>query len=591
MAMSLSPDHSKLLVGGYDNTLEQGIVQLVDLETWETIHDLVGYPTGQVLDVAFSQDGGMIFAGGGNTFYPSTDSTDAILMVWDAQSGEEIRRLNTIEGGGQINALDVSPDGQTILTGIASVTAPKDGYLVIWDLRTLEEVRRLEGDYVSAFRGVFSPDGQTVLSSSFFDVNILWNLATGEEIRRLTGHRTAQVQGIAFAPDTSSAFTASGDSTIRRWSLASGLELARLTLPGFELGGNFGLALALSRDGKTAITSVPTAEGYPLIEWDLSTGVEIRRFMSESDGHPCLVHSVIFTADGQHILSASGGRFLEPGMPTGCEPFVAIRWDVSSGEEVGRLGEGLPIYGTSGDCKSPLKLSPDGGTVIVNLDETSVGVIDIDSGELTRRFGADGEGHSQCIMNFAFSPDGKLLMTSSLDHSVIVWDWESGQQIARKAGLGGRVRGSAFSPDGRFAISVGDWGPALLWDTETWEVERTFGSEIGDVAVAYSPDGRTVLTSPWSGGVQLWDVATGMPLLNYSGHTAFVPDIAFSPDGDRAYSVSEDGTFRIWEVVLRSPEELLDWALANRYVPELTDEQRVLYGLQTDEDTGTGNAP
>ena len=114
---------------------------------------------------------------------------------------------------------------------------------------------------------------------------------------------------------------------------------------------------------------------------------------------------------------------------------------------------------------------------------------------------------------------------------------------------------------------------------------------MGDVAVAYRPDGRTVLTAAWSGGVQLWDVATGLPLLSYTGHTAFVPDIAFSPDGDRAYSVSEDGTFRIWEVILRRPEELIEWALANRYVPELTDEQRLLYGLQTDEDTGTSETP
>lgn len=182
-------------------------------------------------------------------------------------------------------------------------------------------------------------------------------------------------------------------------------------------------------------------------------------------------------------------------------------------------------------------------------------------------------------------------MTSSLDHSIIVWDWESGQQIAHMTGLGGIARASAFSPDGRYAISVGDWGPALLWDTATWEVERSFGSEIGDVAIAYSPDGRTVLSAPWSGGVQLWDVASGMPLLSYSGHTAFVPDVAFSPDGGRAYSVSEDGTFRIWEVIVRSPEQLIDWTSANRYVPELTDEQRLFYGLETDEDTGMGDAP
>jgi WD40 repeat protein len=256
---------------------------------------------------------------------------------------------------------------------------------------------------------------------------------------------------------------------------------------------------------------------------------------------------------------------------------------------VGRLGEGLPIYGTDGNCHPPLRLSPDGQSVLVNLDETSIGVIDVDTGELTRRLGANDEGHSHCILDFAFSPDGKVLLSSSANH-IIAWNWVSGQQIAKLTDIGGYVRGSAFSPDGRYAVSGGDFGPALLWDTETWEVESTFGSENGATAIAYSPDGRTVLFSPWFGTVQLWDVATGMPLLTYTGSTDFVPRVAFGPDGDRAYSVGNDALW-IWDIIFRTPEELIDWTLANRYVPELTDEQRVFYGLQTDEDSGTGDTP
>jgi len=42
---------------------------------------------------------------------------------------------------------------------------------------------------------------------------------------------------------------------------------------------------------------------------------------------------------------------------------------------------------------------------------------------------------------------------------------------------------------------------------------------------------------------------------------------------------------------LRTPEELVEWTLANRYVPELTDEQRVFYGLQAEKGAGEDDNP
>jgi WD40 repeat protein len=585
LALEISHDGSKLLIGGIDDTDGRGIVRLVDPESWETLQDYSGYPSGIVQDVAFAKQGGMVLAAGGATW---ASTMEAVLMAWDTNTGEVMKQLDLIDGIGGVTALDLSPDGETVLAAITTWRQPgESGYLVMWDIQTWEELDRFEGDYAFAFATAFGADGQTVLSSSWNDVNILWDRATGAELRRLVGHGSGQVKAMVFGPDGQTVFTASTDFTLRRWSLSSGLELARLTVPDAEYAQESNQALALSPDGKTAITSGTTAEGYPLILWDLSSGEEIGRFTSQRDGHPCQPYTASFTPDGRHVLSASGGRPTGEGYPSGCEPFVAIKWDVSSGREVGRLGEGLPIYVIDDNCHPPLVLSPDGQSVLVNIDGTSIGVVDVDTGELTRRLGADGDGHSRCILDFTFSPDGKVLMTSSGSH-IIAWNWESGQQIANMTDIGGYVRGSAFSPDGRYAVSGGDFGPALLWDTETWEVETTFGSENGATAIAFSPDGRSVLFSPWFGTVQLWDVATSAPLLTYTGPTEFIPLVAFGPDGDRAYSVSNDALW-IWDIIFRTSEELIDWTLANRYVPELTDEQRVFYGLQADE--GTGDPP
>jgi hypothetical protein len=49
--------------------------------------------------------------------------------------------------------------------------------------------------------------------------------------------------------------------------------------------------------------------------------------------------------------------------------------------------------------------------------------------------------------------------------------------------------------------------------------------------VVFSSDGKYIASGSWDKTVKLWDVATGRELRTFSGHSAWVPSIAFSPDG------------------------------------------------------------
>jgi hypothetical protein len=59
-----------------------------------------------------------------------------------------------------------------------------------------------------------------------------------------------------------------------------------------------------------------------------------------------------------------------------------------------------------------------------------------------------------------------------------------------------------------------------------------------------------------------------------------VPGVVFSPNGQSAFSVSLDGALIEWQVADLPLDQLLDWIDANRYVRDLTCEERAQYRVE-----------
>src|SRR5262249_55719184 len=136
----------------------------------------------------------------------------------------------------------------------------------------------------------------------------------------------------------------------------------------------------------------------------------------------------------------------------------------------------------------------------------------------------------------------------------------------------------AFRSDGKTVVSGSLDGTLRIWDVASGQSLRTLQGHTFIVrAVAFSPDGKTVVSGSADGTLRLWDVDSGQTLRTLEGHTGAVLAVAFSPDGKTVVSGSADNTLRIWPIF--TVNELIDWTEANRYIPELTEEQRQRYGL------------
>jgi WD40 repeat protein len=72
-------------------------------------------------------------------------------------------------------------------------------------------------------------------------------------------------------------------------------------------------------------------------------------------------------------------------------------------------------------------------------------------------------GHEGAVNSVQFSPDGKLIASGSLDHTVKIWNVETGNLIETLIGHEGAVNSIMFSPDGSRLISGSSDRKIKVW--------------------------------------------------------------------------------------------------------------------------------
>ena len=142
------------------------------------------------------------------------------------------------------------------------------------------------------------------------------------------------------------------------------------------------------------------------------------------------------------------------------------------------------------------------------------------------------KGHTSSVSAIAVTPNGKHLVSGSLDDSVIVWNLETGEQIFTFIGHSEWVNAIAISPDGKRVISGSSDKTIKVWDINLGKEFFTLeGHTDSVVSVAVTPDCKRIISGSWDNTIKIWDLENVKELNTLEAHTNRVKFVVITPDG------------------------------------------------------------
>ncbi|KJA23435.1 hypothetical protein HYPSUDRAFT_137760, partial [Hypholoma sublateritium FD-334 SS-4] len=205
----------------------------------------------------------------------------------------------------------------------------------------------------------------------------------------------------------------------------------------------------------------------------------------------------------------------------------------------------IALHGHEYSVRS-VAFSPDGKHIVSGSLDKTIRIWDAETG---KQIVQPLRGHTSTVISVAFSNDGKRIVSGSHDWTVCIWDVEAGKQVGPPFQRHtAPVLSVAFSLDDKHILSGSDDKTVRLWDLETGKEVRVFQCTDQVNSVAFSPDGKRIASGLYDRTILIWDAERGTQMGEpIRGHADRIKSIAFSPDGKHIVSGSDDNTVRIWD--------------------------------------------
>jgi len=281
---------------------------------------------------------------------------------------------------GEVWDTALSPDSNTLLSG------DNDDSVKLWDVSSGNVLRSLSRQNGPVFGVAFNQDGSQVASASYDKSVITWNSTSGDALMKFPGDFALWT--VAFSPDGNTIAAAGDGKVISLWALPSGKFIGSMQGTAGEIN-----RIRFSPDGHLLAGGGDDSVVYLWNVSDQSQAAVLK-------GNTGNILSVAFSADGNHLATADNKG-------------VICLWDVGTGT----LSPTKVLSASDGQAINDVLYTPDGNYVIAASADKNIGVWDASSGTQVNTL----IGHSDAVLSLSISHDGKLLVSSSKDGTIRLW--------------------------------------------------------------------------------------------------------------------------------------------------------------------------
>jgi serine/threonine protein kinase/WD40 repeat protein len=536
---------------------------------------------GGALRLAFSPDGERIAIGSGW----------GGIVIHDARDGKKLLEWDTPEA----RRLEFSPDGKLLLTSGV-------GQIHLWDANEGRLAWSYPLEKGNFALGIFTADGQQIITAEYKDNLRLVNSRDGTLIRALPRSRSA-VSALAMHPNGT--VTAVGE---RGTALRIDLRNDRV-LADFRAGDRLIEHVALTPDGRRIVTAVSLPDGRQDIRlWHANTGAPVQTLLG---GNGSLMQISVHPLSGELLVGGPNARAwsltgssekwmlqgyleartafvgsddvifapannaglskLQAGTPTvmwktpgyarqatvsadgrlaafgsvnSAQPIILLRNPGTAAEQIGSF---KPKFSTV-----LLRLSP-AGDRLIEAENWGVELIDTAKGkELVKLERKDVKRY----WDLGWLDDRRLLglVTAKADRGnpgseewIVLWDVATGK-ILQTATNRSPMDVLALAPDGRRFAEAGADKRVRIRDAATLAVQQEFRAHDGPItALAWHPKQPILATASADLSIRLWHLDTGRRLEELRGPLGTPNALSFSPSGKRLACSAADGVTRVWE--------------------------------------------
>lgn len=216
-------------------------------------------------------------------------------------------------------------------------------------------------------------------------------------------------------------------------------------------------------------------------------------------------------------------------------------WSLPEGAFIQKLSANATI--------ESLVVTPDGKLLVSGSVDSTIKLWNLPEGTLAKTL----TGHSQTISSLVVTPDGKLLVSGSHDNTIKLWNLPDGTLAKTLTGHSYGIGSLAITPDGKLLVSgscdyTGENDNSIkLWNLPDGTEVKTLVEENNINSLAVTPDGKWLLSGDSGGIIKLIKLPDGKVTKIMKAHSSWMNDFTVSPDGKYFFSGS-DNIIKYWSL-------------------------------------------